>query len=244
MARIFITGSSDGLGLLAAKQLLSEGHRVVLHARSSARAQETRAKVPEAETVLIGDLSNPEETKQLATEVNVLGTFDTVIHNAGVYQAPREVIVQVNTLAPYILTCLIQPPKRLIYLSSGLHTGGHAKLSELEHDWTKVTYSDSKLHDLLLTKAVSRLWPNVYANAVDPGWVPTRMGGTGATGNLEKGYQTQAWLAVSDLQEALVSGGYFYHKKQKAHNPEADDRAIQDAFLKVCERVTGVSFGG
>ncbi len=242
MARIFITGSSDGLGLLVAKQLLSEGHQVVLHARSSARAQETRAKVPGAEAVLIGDLSSTEETKQLATEVNALGAFDAVIHNAGVYHSPREVIVQVNTLAPYILTCLIHPPKRLVYLSSGLHTGGHTKLSELEHDWSKVTYSDSKLHDLLLTKAVARFWPNVYANAVDPGWVPTKMGGTGATGNLEKGYQTQAWLTVSDEPEALVSGGYFYHQKQKPHHPEADDMVFQDAFLKVCERVTGVGF--
>ncbi|MEQ9166298.1 MAG: SDR family NAD(P)-dependent oxidoreductase [Fulvivirga sp.] len=242
MARIFITGSADGLGQLAAKQLVNEGHEVVLHARNDARGKEALAAVLGAQSVLTGDLSSIEDTKQLADKVNRLGAFDAVIHNAGVYQASGDLIVKVNTLAPYILTCLIKPPKRLVYMSSGMHTGGQSKLDLLATDFSKISYSDSKLHDLILAKAVARFWPDVYSNAVDPGWVPTKMGGAGATDNLQKGYETQTWLAVSDGTDAQVSGSYFYHQKARPYHDLADDINVQDEFLKTCEQLTGVKF--
>jgi len=242
MGRIFITGSADGLGELAAKQLVSEGHQVVLHARNKARGQEALKKIPGAEAVITADLSNVDETKQLAKDANALGSFDAVIHNAGVYRGNEEAIVNVNTLAPYILTSLITPPKRLIYLSSGLHSGGQAKLQQLETDPTKISYSDSKLHVLLLSMAVARLWPAVYSNGVNPGWVPTKMGGAGAPDNLEQGYQTQCWLATSDDAAAKVSGKYFFHQHQKYFNSMAADEVLQDKFLTICEKITGVRF--
>jgi len=241
MARIFITGSADGLGELTATALVAQGHQVVLHARNEKRGREALAKVPGAETVLTADLGDILETKQLAAKVNALGNFDAVIHNAGVYQASPEEIFAVNTLAPYILTCLIESPKRLIYLSSGMHLDGRAKLETLDTDVSRVTYSDSKLHVLMLCLAVARKRPQVYANAVDPGWVPTRMGGPGAPDDLTKGYETQVWLAVSNDEKARVSGRYFHHKKETAHNPEADDVQLQDRFLNLCREVTGVS---
>ncbi len=242
MARIFITGSADGLGQLAAQQLVSEGHQVVLHARNKTRGQEALAQVPGAETVLTADLSSIEQTKQLAADANALGKFDAVIHNAGVYRTSGDVIATVNTLAPYILTSLMHPPKRLIYLTSGMHTGGQARLKQLSTDLNGISYSDSKLQVVLLSQAVARLWPNVYANAVNPGWVPTKMGGKGAPDDLEKGYTTQTWLATSNEDGALVSGRYFFHKQQKAFAPAASDVSLQDEFLAVCEEVTGVRF--
>lgn len=125
-----------------------------------------------------------EETKKLTESVNALGVFDAVIHNAGVYRASPKEIFAVNTLAPYILTCLIQKPKRLIYLSSGMHLQGHSKLNVFTNEISRITYSDSKLHVLLLSMAVARKWPGVYSNAVDLGWVPTKMGGNGAPDDL------------------------------------------------------------
>jgi len=237
MARIFITGSADGLGQLTATALVAQGHQVVLHARNEKRGQEALDKVPGAETVLTADLGNIEETKQLAAKVNALGSFDSVIHNAGVYQTSAEKILMVNTLAPYILTCLIERPRRLIYLSSDMHLGGSAKLKSLD---TSVTYSDSKLHVLMLCMAVARKWPEVYANAVDPGWVPTKMGGPGAPDDLKKGFETQAWLAVSSDERAKVSGHYFHHEKEARYNPEANDVKLQERFLSSCEEITGV----
>lgn len=240
MARIFITGSSDGLGLLAAKKLISEGHRVICHARNEARSKELVEKLPVAETVLHGDLSKIQETKKLAKKANELGTFDAVIHNAGVYQASGEQLLSVNTLAPYILTCLMQKPKRLIYLSSGMHTGGNWSPRDVERG--HVSYSDTKLHDVILCKAVAQARPSVYANAVDPGWVPTKMGGKNAPDSLEKGFETQAWLAVSDELSAKVTSRYFYHKQEHAASKLADDPAIQNSFIELCEKLTGVKW--
>jgi len=242
MARIFITGSAGGLGQLAAKMLTGLGYQVILHARNAERGREARRKVPEAQTVVTGDLSNIEEIKNLAREVNELGTFDAVIHNAGVYQAPAKDIFAVNTLAPYILTCLIQKPKRLIYLSSGMHLQGRPKLDNFKTDGSQITYSDSKLHVVMLCMATARKWPDVYANAVDPGWVPTKMGGRSAPDDLQKGYDTQTWLAVSNDEKVKLRGRYFFHQKERYHNPEADNVQLQEQFFNLCREITGVSF--
>jgi NAD(P)-dependent dehydrogenase (short-subunit alcohol dehydrogenase family) len=241
MARIFITGSADGLGQMAAKALIAQGHRVLLHARNEKRGQEALDKVPGAESAVTADLGSIDETKQLASKVNALGEFDAVIHNAGVYNASAEEIFTVNTLAPYILTCLIQRPKRLIYLSSGMHSQGRSKLESFKAETSRITYSDSKLHVLMLCMAVARKWPQVYANALDPGWVPTKMGGQGAPDDLHKGYETQVWLAVSDERRAKVSGRYFHHRKESRPNPEADDALLQERFLSLCKEITGIS---
>jgi NAD(P)-dependent dehydrogenase (short-subunit alcohol dehydrogenase family) len=242
MARIFITGSADGLGKLTAQSLIARGHTVVLHARNAERAEEAIKQNPGAETVLIGDLSAIEQVKKLARDVNRVGVFDAVIHNAGVYQVSAKEIFTVNTLSPYILTCLIEKPKRLIYLSSGMHLQGRSKLNEFNINNTNINYSDSKLHVLMLCFAAARIWQDVYSNAVDPGWVPTKMGGRNAPDDLQKGYETQAWLATSNDAKATVSGRYFFHQKERAHNNEADDVQLQQKLLDRCSELTGVSF--
>jgi len=244
MAKVFVTGSADGLGQLSAQALIAQGHEVVLHARNTMRAGDALKKTPRAAAVLTADLSDIEETKKLAEEVNKIGPFDAVIHNAGVYQVPAPVLFSVNTLAPYILTCLIRKPQRLIYLSSGMHQGGSSKLEDFKNNVHRITYSDTKLHVLMLCKAVARNWPGTYANTVDPGWVPTKMGGAGAPDNLQKGYETQVWLAVSNDKKAQVSGRYFFHQDERRYNQDADNVERQKRFLEVCREVTGVGFPG
>jgi NAD(P)-dependent dehydrogenase (short-subunit alcohol dehydrogenase family) len=242
MAKIFITGSADGLGQLAANALIAQGHEIVLHARNETRGQEALDKAPGAQGVVTADLRSIDETKELSSKVNDLGVFDAVIHNAGVYNASAEEIFTVNTLAPYILTCLLHRPKRLIYLSSGMHLQGRSKLESFRTEISRMNYSDSKLHVLMLCMAIARKWPQIYANSLDPGWVPTKMGGKGAADNLQKGYETQVWLAASNDEKAKVTGRYFYHREETGHHPEADDALLQERFLSLCEEVTGVSF--
>ena len=242
MAKIFITGSADGLGQLAAKSLADQGHEVVLHARNQNRGSYAKGKVPGAISVITGDLSDLNEIKRVAIDVNAIGAFDAIIHNAGVYQASYEEILTVNVLAPYILTCLIQVPRRLIYLSSDMHLHGKVNLENFKRNPPGVSYSDSKLYLLMLSNAVARLWPEVYSNAVDPGWVPTKMGGRGAPDDLQKGYETQSWLAGSNDSKAKVSGRYFYHQLESRTNTLADDINIQDELLRVCKEITGVPF--
>jgi NAD(P)-dependent dehydrogenase (short-subunit alcohol dehydrogenase family) len=253
MARVFITGSADGLGFMAGRLLLETGHRVVLHARNPARADDTRRRLPTSEAVVVGDLSSIAQTRRLADEVNRLGRFDAVIHNAAVgYQEPRiqtedglPHVFAVNVLSFYILTALVERPKRLVYLSSGMHRGADASLQDV--DWTRRrwqganAYAESKLCDVLLAFAVTRLWSSVFSNAVDPGWVATRMGGPGAPDDLDEGYRTQAWLAVSDDPGALVSGKYFYHFRPHKADPAAHDTARQDKLLAICRRFSGVA---
>lgn len=234
MAKILITGSADGLGLLAAKQLVQDGHVVVLHARDQGRGDQALKSVAGARGVLTGDLSDTGQVQLLAEKANALDTFDAIIHNAGVYQTSAEQLLHVNTLAPYILTALMNRPKRLIFLSSGMHLSGHAHWTE------RPSYSDTKLQVLMLAKALARYWPEVYANAVDPGWVPTKMGGKGAPDDLEKGYETQVWLATSNDPAALVSGHYFHHLEQTRYNTAADDVKLQDELLLKCTRLTGI----
>ncbi len=242
MASIFITGSADGLGQLAAQALAEQGHRVVLHARNAERGRHAIEKVPGAEHVIVGDLADSDETMAVARAANAWGRFDAVIHNAGVYRASSQEIFAVNTIAPYLLTCLIHRPRRLIYLSSGMHLQGRANLDSFQANTSRISYSDSKLHVLMLCMAVARRWPEVYANAVDPGWVPTKMGGRGAPDDLHAGYATQTWLAVSDEPEAKVSGRYFYHRTERLCNAQASDVALQERFLDLCGEITGIAF--
>ena len=253
MARVFITGSSDGLGRMAAQLLLEQGHRVVLHARNQQRAKDVSSTVPGADDVVIGDLSSIAQTRAVAEHVNRLGSFDAVIHNAGIgYREPRRIdtedglphVFAVNTLAPYILTALIQRPKRLVYLSSGLHQSGDASLQDIawkHRSWRgQQAYADTKLHDVLLAFGIARHWPDVLSNALEPGWVATKMGGPGAPDDLDAAHRTQVWLAVSDDPDATVSGQYFYHMQRRKTHPAAHDVDIQERLLSACQQLSGI----
>lgn len=250
MARIFITGSTDGLGLAAARTLMGEGHEVVLHARSAERASAVADLGPAG--VVIGDLSRAAEIGRVAEQVNALGRMDGVIHNAGVYLQPdrgdtpegHATTLAVNVLAPYLLTALMERPGRLVYLSSGLHRGGEGSLRDidwLQRPWNaNQAYSDSKLYVVALAFALARRWPEVFSNAVDPGWVRTRMGGSRAPVDIDTGQRTQSWLAVSEAPAALVSGGYWHNLQQEPPAPETADTAFQDRLMERLAELTGV----
>lgn len=253
MSRIFITGSTDGLGLMAAKLLLSQGHEVVLHARTPRRAEDVRRHLPDAAAVVVGDLSRLAEMKLVAEQINRLGMFDAVVHNVGVgYREPKRIetedglphVFAINVMAPYVLTALIGRPRRLVYLSSGMHHGVAANLDDIrwkQRRWSgSEAYAESKLHDVLLAFAIARRWPDVMSNALEPGWVPTRMGGPSAPDDLDQAHLTQVWLATSDDPGALVSGEYFYHLQRRAPNPATRDHCTQDRLIELCESFSGI----
>lgn len=231
-ARIFLTGSADGLGLGAAQTLLAEGHEVVVHVRSRQRLSAVRALLDQGAASVVGDLSDLEQTKDVADQVNQLGRMDAVIHNAGVYSSGP--ILAVNVIAPYLLTALISRPQRLVYLSSGMHRSGRPV-------WDPDgSYSDSKLLLTTLAAAVARRWPDVLVSSVDPGWVPTKMGGPNAPDDLRLGQLTQVWLATSDDPDALVSGGYWHHQRRQEPHTATGDLAFQNQLLEHLEQATGI----
>jgi NAD(P)-dependent dehydrogenase (short-subunit alcohol dehydrogenase family) len=253
MSRIFITGSVDGLGRAAARTLMKEGHQVILHARSRERAQAVTDLAGRSAGVVIGDLSSAVETRRIAVQVNSIGRMDAVIHNAGTYVGPSRGgtpegharTLTVNTLAPYILTALIERPGRLVYLSSGMHQDAGGSLRDI--DWVERrwdpnrAYSESKLYVTALAFAVARRWPDVLSNAVDPGWVPTKMGGPEAPDDLEMGHLTQTWLAASDDLTATVSGGYWHHRQRHTPAAKVSDPSFQDQLAAKLAELTGVS---
>jgi NAD(P)-dependent dehydrogenase (short-subunit alcohol dehydrogenase family) len=253
MARVFITGSTDGLGRAAAQSLLGDGHHVVLHARSSDRTSALADLAPRSAGVVVGDLRSAAETRSIAEQVNTIGRMDAVIHNAGIYSARSRgstpeghaTILAVNTLAPYMLTTLIERPRRLVYLSSGLHRGGEDSLRDI--DWTRrpwdtgQAYAESKLHVTALALALARRWPEVLSNAVDPGWARTRMGGPRAPVDIETGQRTQSWLAASDQAAAMVSGHYWHNMRQQQPASEAMNAAFHDSLIAELRELTGVT---
>jgi NAD(P)-dependent dehydrogenase (short-subunit alcohol dehydrogenase family) len=253
MSRIFITGAADGLGLAAARTLMAEGHAVVLHARSAQRASGFSALTAQPAGIVIGDLSSSVETRAVAEQVNRIGRMDAVIHNAGIYREPKRAAtpeghartLAVNTLAPYLLTALIERPKRLVYLSSGMHCHADGSLRDvdwLERRWAPdLAYSESKLYLTALALSIARHWPAVLSSADDPGWVPTKMGGAGAPDDLQKGHLTQTWLSVSNDTAATVSGGYWYHRERQVPDAAAGDEGFQDRVLEKLADLTGTS---
>jgi NAD(P)-dependent dehydrogenase (short-subunit alcohol dehydrogenase family) len=253
MPRAFITGSADGLGLELARRLDAAGHEVVVHGRNERRARDAQDRVPGAVASLAGELSSIAQTRALAEQAEELGPFDLVVHNAAVgYRDRRQLtedglehVFQVNVLGPYLLTALLAPPPRLIYLTSGLHRNGEIRLDDLaweRRSWSGMqAYSDSKLLDVVLAFAVAPRWQEVYSNAVEPGWIATKMAGPGAPGTLAEGVDTQLWLATSDEAAALVSRRLFYQRRDQQAHPIAYDVRAQDELLGVCEQVSGVA---
>jgi NAD(P)-dependent dehydrogenase (short-subunit alcohol dehydrogenase family) len=238
MARVFITGSADGLGRAAAQTLLDDGHEVVVHARGGERLAAVRDLVQRGAAAVVGELADLDQTRGLADHVNDLGRMDAVIHNAGVYTGRQ--VMPVNVVAPYVLTALIDRPQRLIYLSSGDHRRGRPRLDGI--DWSgrsSGSYADSKLFVTALAAAIGRIWADVFSNAVDPGWVPTRMGGPGAPDDLRLGHLTQEWLATGEDAETRTSGGYWYHQRRFEPHPAVADPGFQDQLLDELARFTG-----
>jgi NAD(P)-dependent dehydrogenase (short-subunit alcohol dehydrogenase family) len=252
MSRIFISGSSTGLGLMAGELLIDQGHQVVLHARNSARADDARRALPGAEAIVEGDLDTIAGAKEVAARVNDLGGFDAVIHNAAVGYRERHHLTAdglphvfaINTLSAYILTALIERPQRLVYLSSGMHHHADANLDDIL--WTRRrwngsdAYAESKLHDTMLAFAVARRWPNVLSNSLEPGWVPTKMGGPGAPDDMGQAHLTQAWLAAGEDPKTKVTGRYFYHLAPLAPNPQAKTAVLQDRLIAICAELSDV----
>ena len=252
MARVFVTGSSTGLGLATATALVDNGHSVIVHARNCRRGAELDGLVRRGADLVIGDLASRSEVLDVASQVNALGLTDAVVHNAGVYIDRTRVVtvdghtnvLAVNVLAPYLLTTVIERPRRLIYISSGMHRDGDPSLRDIDwHNrrWNGVqAYGDSKLYVTALAMAVARRWPTTFSNAVDPGWVPTRMGGANAPYDLNLGHLTQTWLAAGDEPAAKVTSRYWFHQQVQEPAAAASDPAFQDALLDQLAVLTGV----
>ena len=239
MALILVTGASTGLGRLTAASLIQRGHDVVVHMRNEGSIAGATG-LERAHTVLLGDLGRPDHALAIAEEANTIGAFDAVIHNAGVFSGPD--LFAVNVVAPYILTAAMRPAKRSIFVSSSMHMAGSIDLSAVDFDIARTgSYEDSKLYVTTLAMLLAQRRPATMSHAVDPGWVPTRMGGPAATGSLESGHRTQEWLATT--HEDFVTprtGGYWHHERASTPSRAAHDLRFQGRLAKKLAIHTGI----
>ncbi|KAL4920710.1 short chain dehydrogenase [Aspergillus aurantiobrunneus] len=260
MVRVLITGSADGLGLEAARQLVQRGHTVYLHARTPSRANDARAACPGAAGVLVADLTSVAETRGLAEEANAIGEFDAVILNAGIMHGPFRAVQEsggipalavVNVIAPYILACQLRRPKRLVFISSMLHRQADTSVEDIfwlgrgEAKYSGYpAYCDSKFHVLLMANALATRFHGTSVVSVHPGWVATKLGGEQATDKLEDGVETYVMLAEGDYDQGLT--GKYFDPKKKLGSPiaESEDAGLQEKVVKACEEVTGLKVPG
>jgi len=254
MSKIFITGSAEGLGSLSAQALVKRGHSVFLHARNTQRAEDARKACPGAKDVYIADLSSAEQTRRLAKELSDNGPWDAIVHNAGVMRVTSSsssgdkdslpALFATNTVAPYLLTTLVEPPaKRYVFVSSGLHTGGNAADSALENPERDTSYSDSKLHDAMLSFYFARSMAakGVTCNVLDPGWVPTKMGGSSAPGDINLGVGTYVMLTEGSGAAEGQSGKFWKSSQLYQCKREAEDESKQQKLVDSLARLTGVN---
>ncbi|WP_420118499.1 SDR family NAD(P)-dependent oxidoreductase [Micromonospora sp.] len=253
MGTMVVTGSVDGIGRRTAAQLVAAGHRVVLHARDEQRAAVAKAAVPDAAGIVVGDLGSLEETTALARSLAAFGRYDAIVHNAGIARLDAvereltgdglESTFQVNVLAPYLLTALLPPPGRLVFVSSAMAADGVADLGDLRYDTRPFdgveAYCTSKLLDLALAVAVARRWPATLSNALDPGWVRTRMGGAAAPTSPDDAARAQVRLAVGTEPDVLVSGRYVSARDWRPSPSRV--AGLGEDLLAHCAQLTGVS---
>ncbi|MCU0152494.1 SDR family NAD(P)-dependent oxidoreductase [Curtobacterium poinsettiae] len=239
MARILVTGSTDGLGRGTADALLRSGHDVVVHARNRARAEAVADLVERGAELVVADLADRDAVIATARELDAGTALDAVVHNAGVISGRS--LVPVNVVAPYLFTALLRSPERHVYLSSGMHRGGRPRLDTV--DWTGASetnsYSDTKLFVTALAAEVPLRRPGVLSNAVDPGWVATKMGGAGAPDDFELGHRTQETLATDPDQ--TMTGGYWFHGEQQAPHPAVADQRFRTELLDTLAEATGIT---
>jgi len=237
MARVMVTGASSGLGRLIAESLADAGHDVVAHLRSADRLTDPDV-LARMHTVICGDLADPGQVRAVAEQAAALGPLDAVIHNAGVLSGPD--VMAVNVVAPYLLTACMPLPGRFIVTSSSMHRDGDTRVGA--DDFDRGSYSTSKLCVTALAMALARSSGDTLAHAVDPGWVPTRMGGPGAPDDLAAGHRTQEWLATApETDIAPRTGGYWHHRRATEPHRAALDPRFQNRLIGILERRTGAS---
>ncbi|HND31894.1 MAG TPA: SDR family oxidoreductase [Myxococcota bacterium] len=267
---ILITGSTDGIGYQTAEMLAREGHRVLLHGRSSGSVDKAKIRLlrelPKAEVeVFPADLSSLAEVRALAERVRAAHPrLDGLINNAGIYQQDRvettdglELTFAVNFLATFLLCELLRPSLqlggdgRIVNVSSMAHRMGNLDFSDLQlrrgYDAYRA-YANSKLAQVVYTAELARrLGPGsaLKANSLHPGVVSTKLlvQGMGARGpdSLEQGAATSVFLATDP--SVLQGGGYYVRSRLASVHPAAADPTIGRKLYDAALKLAGMGQG-
>lgn len=252
MKTILITGATDGIGRETARQLLAQGHRVLLHGRTQARAQQTLATLNAATAEPIwGDLAEMGQVLTLAEQVRrCTPVLDVLLHNAGVYEHQRhltpdgfERTMAVNHFAPFLLTQVLldlvkaSPQGRIITVSSMAHQSGRLDLADLtfaRHFDGYAAYAASKLANILFTQALARHLAGtaVTANSLHPGVIDTKLLRSGFSmggAPVAEGARTSVYLATA-AAVSTITGQYFVDAQPTTPSAAARDERLAEAL--------------
>ena len=251
---ILITGSTDGIGRLAAANLAREGHHIIVHGRSQQKVDATVAQLKSQATHyniagVVADLSDLRAVGAMAEEISANHQLDVLINNAGVYHSNAtstitDIRFVVNYLAPYLLTQKLIPlleksdDARIINLSSAAQSpvslqalSGQKKLSVQE------AYAQSKLALTMWSFALARKYSDMTIIPVNPGSLLNTKMVKEAFGqhwsSADKGAEILTALATKDIYKTQ-SGKYYDNDRGAfgpAHADAYDEHKIDELML-------------
>jgi NAD(P)-dependent dehydrogenase (short-subunit alcohol dehydrogenase family) len=262
-----VTGATDGIGLQTAIELAKKGARVLVHGRTEQKArtaaQSVKAQVASAEVVAVwGDFGRLAEVRALAAQVaNEAPVLDVLVNNAGVFMKERtltpdgyETTLQVNHLAPFLLTTLLlpqlkaAPQGRVVNVSSMAHARGRVVLDDLQGEKRydgHTAYALSKLLNIHFTHELARRLEGtkVTTSSLHPGVISTKLLRTGfgmGGSDLETGARTSVYCAT-EPSLATVTGRYYSAAREATPAPQADkpdlERQLWDLSQQLVDAV-------
>ncbi len=253
---ILITGSTDGIGKLAAIKLAKDGHEIYLHGRNAEKLEAVKAEIiglsnNENINGFVEDLSDLEATRQLGEEISkAIPKLDVLINNAGIFKSPvattkdgLDIRFAVNYFAPYLLTEKLIPllkkesKPRLINLSSAAQAPiSLESLSGKSPLPAQSAYAQSKLALTMWSFYLAKILPEVNVIAVNPGSLLNTNMVREAYGrhwsSADKGANILYDLAVSEEFEK-VTGKYFDNDKGETRGTFGPAHADAYSVVKI-----------
>lgn len=266
---IVITGASDGIGEVAARELHKQGARVIVTGRSPEKTRRVADAVKSP--ALIADFADFEQVRRLAGEIiEAAPQIDVLVNNAGGMFKPRrrtkdghEPNFQINHLSPFLLTHLLKPnltaavAPRVLNTASMANNYGHLRIDKLDgHFSENVAYGTGKLMNILFTRGIARRWKDdgIVSAALHPGIVKSGFGRdsmlvaplyklgsmTGIVIDSEKGATPIIDLATREPRDEINGVFFFRHKAGGRENRQARSEQLQDQLWEKSTELVGL----
>lgn len=242
-----ITGSTDGIGLAAAKRFAAAGHRVIVHGRSASRISDACAEIVRVTGVdplraVEADFMSLNAVYSMGRElVERFPDLDLLVNNAAVYMQTRtlspegfETTFCVNYLAPVLLTGVVKPALvanggSVLNVSSVDHHSAVFDPANMqgERDYSGYdAYAQSKLFNIMFTIDSAT---SVRSNSLDPGVIATKLlhAGWSLAGDDVSVGGEEVYETVMEIARNGWNGEYFENLRPARCSPVAGDAAAR-----------------